>query len=62
MIGIGARDVRISQEATLAKFFWEMLYERRCTMTEFPQDSFNTDTFYNRENSGSGTVSSVASL
>ncbi|TVY39720.1 Reducing polyketide synthase [Lachnellula subtilissima] len=33
-----------------------MLYEGRCAMTEFPPDRFNIDAFYDKENSGTGTL------
>ena len=55
-IAVIGMSLKFPQEATSPEAFWEMLYEGRCAMTEFPPDRFNIDAFYDKENSGTGTV------
>jgi len=56
-IAVIGMSLKFPQEATSPEAFWDMLYEGRCAMTEFPPDRFNIDAFYDKENSGTGTVS-----
>ena len=58
-IAVVGLSLKFPQEATSAESFWEMLYEGRCAMTEFPQDRFNIEAFYDCDSPGSGTVSVV---
>lgn len=37
------------QDADSPASFWSMLEERRCAMTEWPQDRINLDAFYHRD-------------
>ncbi|TGO59558.1 hypothetical protein BCON_0043g00160 [Botryotinia convoluta] len=55
-IAVIGMALKFPQEATSTEAFWQMLYEGRCAMTEFPRDRFNVDSFYNKERSENGTI------
>ncbi|KAL3448770.1 hypothetical protein BJX65DRAFT_317305 [Aspergillus insuetus] len=45
-IAIIGFSLKFPQDADSAEAFWEMLYNRRCAMTEVPADRFTIDSFY----------------
>ena len=51
-IAVCGISLKFPQDAVSAETFWTMLSEKRSAMTEFPQDRFNIDAFYdpNRRN------------
>ena len=48
--------LKFPQEASSVEGFWKMLLEKRCAMTEWPEDRVNVDAFYHPDNSRRGTV------
>ena len=51
-------SLKFPQEATSVEGFWKMLLEKRCAMTEWPEDRLNIDAFYHPDNTQRGTVRS----
>lgn len=49
-------SLRFPQDAVSADSFWKMLLEKRCAMTEFPEDRINLNGFYNADADRSDTV------
>lgn len=49
-------SLRFPQDAVSADSFWKMLIEKRCAMTEFPEDRINLNGFYHADADRSDTV------
>lgn len=49
-------SLKFPQDAVSADSFWKMLVEKRCAMTEFPEDRINLNAFYNPDTDRSDTV------
>lgn len=49
-IAICGFALKFPQEATSPEALWKMMVERRCAMTEFPEDRINADGFYSKKN------------
>lgn len=45
-IAIIGLSLKFPQEASSAEGFWDMLMEKRCAMTEVPQQRYNIDAFH----------------
>ena len=48
--------IKFPQEATSVENFWRLLLEKRCAMTEWPEDRLNIDAFHHPDPSRRGTV------
>ena len=47
---------KFPQEGTTPEAFWEMLLNKKCAMTEWPEDRLNVDAFYHPDSSRPDTV------
>jgi hypothetical protein len=45
-IAIIGMSLKFPQDATSPESFWKMMEEKRCAMTEWPEDRLNIDAFY----------------
>ena len=59
-IAIVGFSLKFPQEATSPEAFWEMLVERRCSMTEWPKERLNLDAFYHPDRDRPDTVKSIS--
>lgn len=57
-IAICGFSIKFPQEATSPDAFWEIMCEKRCAMTEFPESRMNKNGFYRKQNTRN-TVSSL---
>jgi acyl transferase domain-containing protein len=55
-IAIVGFSVKFPQDATSEEAFWDLLSQRRSTMTQVPQDRWNGDAFYKPDGNKTGTV------
>ena len=55
-IAVVGFSIKFPQDATSHESFWKMLMEKRCSMTEWPQDRLNLDAFYHPDSSRPDTV------
>ena len=53
---------KFPQEATNPDAFWQMLKDKRCAMTEWPEDRLNVDAFYHPDSQRLDTVHGLTSL
>lgn len=49
-------SLKFPQDAVSADSFWKMLIEKRCAMTEFPEDRINLNGFYHPDADRNDTV------
>jgi hypothetical protein len=48
-IAICGFSIKFPQDATSPENFWKMMIDRRCAMTEFPEDRINPKGFYQKK-------------
>lgn len=49
-IAICGFSIKFPQEATSPNAFWKMMMEKRCAMTDFPEDRINLEGFHSSRN------------
>ena len=49
-------SLKFPQEATTPEAFWQMLCDKKCSMTEWPRDRLNVDAFYHPDSKRPDTV------
>ena len=55
-IAVVGFSFKFPQEATSSEGFWAMLTDKRCCMTDWPEDRLNNDAFYHPNSSRPDTV------
>lgn len=55
-IAIVGFSVKFPQDATSEEAFWDLLLERRSTVTQVPEDRWNNNAFYKPDGNKAGTV------
>lgn len=55
-IAVVGFSFKFPREATTPEAFWQMLCDRRCSMTDWPKDRVNVDSFYHPDSKRHDTV------
>ena len=55
-IAVTGFSLRMPQDAEDPQAFWQLLEEKKCTMTEWPKDRMNIDAFYHPDHDRHDTV------
>ena len=55
-IAVVGMSMKFPQDAVTEESFWQMLLEKRCAATEFPEDRLNIDAFHSPEAGKRNTV------
>ncbi|KAF7953322.1 hypothetical protein EAE96_006533 [Botrytis aclada] len=55
-IAIVGISLKYPQDATSPETFWNLIQEKRCTMTEWPSDRLNIDAFYHPDKKKNSTI------
>lgn len=61
-IAVVGLSLKFPQDATTPESFWNMLREKRCAMTEIPEDRLNVDSFRSVDKDRTDTVQACSSL
>jgi acyl transferase domain-containing protein len=59
-IAVVGMSLKFPGDADNEESFWEMMMEKHCATTEFPQDRLNSNAFYNSESSRLSTVAHLS--
>ena len=55
-VAIVGFSLKFPQDATSPEAFWNMLVQKRCSMTEWPKERLNLDAFYHPDGNRPDTV------
>ncbi|KAL9074825.1 MAG: hypothetical protein Q9161_001963 [Pseudevernia consocians] len=55
-VAIVGFSLKFPQEATSPEAFWNMLVQKRCSMTEWPKERLNLDAFYHPDGNRPDTI------
>ena len=56
-IAVIGMALRFSGDAVSEKSFWDVMMEKRCTMTEWPESRIDIDSFHSKTNASKSLVS-----
>lgn len=55
-IAVVGFSLKFPQDATSPESFWKMIVEKRCAMTQIPEDRLKLDSFYGTDKNRNDTV------
>ncbi len=61
-IAVVGFSFKFPREATTPEAFWQMLCDRKCSMTDWPKDRVNVDSFYHPDSKRHDTVRGIPLL